>query len=106
MRRQRKAHSVAVDVGSTVAGGIEIGERRPRPVGDIGVHATICEAVAEGRITDEQADELRSNLAERVEGLVNGELPLRGAGFRGPRGPGGGGPFGGQLPETPTDTTA
>lgn len=34
----------------------------------------IDEAVADGRLTDEQATELKANLAEHTEALVNGEL--------------------------------
>jgi Protein of unknown function (DUF2680) len=40
----------------------------------------IDEAVADGRLTDEQATELKANLDERMEALVNGEL--RGKGDR------------------------
>ena len=40
----------------------------------------IDEAVADGRLTDEQAAELKADLAERMEALVNGELRQRGDG--------------------------
>ncbi len=54
----------------------------------------IDEAVASGRLTEEEATEARTNLTEKVTALVNGELPAfpgRG-GHHGPRGPFG--PFG------------
>ncbi len=40
----------------------------------------IDEAVADGRLTDEQATELKASLDERMEALVNGERPNRGDG--------------------------
>jgi uncharacterized protein YidB (DUF937 family) len=40
----------------------------------------IDEAVADGRLTQEQATELKADLAERIEGLVNGEF-RHGGGF-------------------------
>jgi polyhydroxyalkanoate synthesis regulator phasin len=45
--------------------------------------ADIADAVEAGRLTQEQADEILADLPERIEGLVNGELPGPG----GPRGP-------------------
>ena len=38
----------------------------------------IDDAVADGRITEEQAGDLKAELAERVEALVNGEWRMRG----------------------------
>jgi hypothetical protein len=50
----------------------------------------LAEAVADGRITQEQADERRADLEQRITDLVNGELELRHPGGRG--GPGHRGP--------------
>ena len=49
----------------------------------------IDEAVADGRLTQERADELKSTLAERIESFVNAEFAERGHGFH--RGFGAGG---------------
>ena len=38
----------------------------------------IDEALADGRISEEQATELKADLDERVEALVNGEWRMRG----------------------------
>ena len=38
----------------------------------------IDEAVADGKLSEEQAAELKADLAERMEALVDGELPRRG----------------------------
>jgi uncharacterized protein YidB (DUF937 family) len=46
------------------------------------------EAVADGDLTQEQADEIAANAEERVTALVNGEMPAFG-GRGGPGGPGG-----------------
>jgi uncharacterized protein YidB (DUF937 family) len=52
----------------------------------------IDEAAADGRITEEQATELKAELNERMQGLVNGELRLRGEGERHRFWPGAGSP--------------
>jgi uncharacterized protein YidB (DUF937 family) len=52
----------------------------------------IDEAVADGRITEKQATELKAGLDERMEALVNGELPSRGERFRFRFWPGSGAP--------------
>jgi hypothetical protein len=44
--------------------------------------ARLDQAVADGRLTQAQADELAENLDERMTDLVNGELPERGFGHR------------------------
>lgn len=51
----------------------------------------LAAAVEAGRLTQEQADEIRADLPQRVEDLVNGKLPGPG-GPRGPRWHGQGGP--------------
>jgi predicted DNA-binding protein (UPF0251 family) len=48
----------------------------------------IDEAVADGRLTEEQATELRSGLDDRIEALVNGEHRDHGRGFHPGFGPG------------------
>jgi polyhydroxyalkanoate synthesis regulator phasin len=48
----------------------------------------INEAVADGRLTQEQATELKADLDERMESLVNGELRRHGLGFHPGFGPG------------------
>jgi polyhydroxyalkanoate synthesis regulator phasin len=78
----------------------EIAEEKGRSVGGLvkvivaAEESRIDEAVADGRITKEQASEIKSKLAEHVNALVNGELRFRerphsrfwpGSGF--PRGP-------------------
>jgi polyhydroxyalkanoate synthesis regulator phasin len=52
----------------------------------------IDEAVADGRITEEQATELKAELSERMQELVNGELRARGDGERHRFWPGAGSP--------------
>lgn len=52
----------------------------------------IDEAVADGRITDEQVTELKAGLNERMQELVNGELRARGDGERHRFWPGAGSP--------------
>jgi predicted DNA-binding protein (UPF0251 family) len=49
----------------------------------------IDEAVAEGRLTQEQATELKAGLESRMQSLVNGEFPGHGHGFHPGFGPGG-----------------
>ena len=49
----------------------------------------IDEAVADGRLTQKRADELKSKLDERIESFVNGEFAERGHAFH--RGFGAGG---------------
>jgi hypothetical protein len=44
--------------------------------------ARLDQAVADGKLTQAQADELAENLDERMTDLVNGELPERGFGHR------------------------
>jgi polyhydroxyalkanoate synthesis regulator phasin len=62
----------------------------------------IDEAVADGRLSDEQAAKLKENLDERIEALVNGELHRRGDGH-GPRiWPGSGSPRGPPLFDGPS----
>jgi predicted DNA-binding protein (UPF0251 family) len=48
----------------------------------------IDEAVADGRITEEHANELKSELDDRIEALVNGEYRGHGRGFHRGFGPG------------------
>ena len=52
----------------------------------------IDEAAAAGRITEEQATELKAEMNERMQGLVNGELRWRGDGERHRFWPGAGSP--------------
>ena len=52
----------------------------------------IDEAVDEGRLTQEQAIELKADLDERIESLVNGDFAERGRGFHPGYGPGDGSP--------------
>jgi polyhydroxyalkanoate synthesis regulator phasin len=52
----------------------------------------IDEALAHGRITEEQATELKAELSERMQELVNGELRARGDGERHRFWPGAGAP--------------
>lgn len=47
--------------------------------------ARIADAVADGRLTQDQADEILAEVVERVTARVNGERPE--PGFHGPRGP-------------------
>ena len=54
----------------------------------------IDEQLEAGRITEEQAEEMRANAEERVTDRVNGEAELRRRGFGPPRGPGAFGPDG------------
>ena len=54
----------------------------------------IDEAVADGRLTQERADELKSNLDERIESFVNAEFAERGHGFHRGFGAGGTSPRG------------
>lgn len=54
------------------------------------------EAVANGRLTQEQADERKANAEERFTDLVNGELRLREGRPGRPGGPGPGGPGSGE----------
>lgn len=66
------------------------------------MNANLDEAIEDGKLTGEQAEEIRANAAERIESMVNGECEGRfGAHrFHGPRG------FGpGQIPEDSTDAT-
>jgi predicted DNA-binding protein (UPF0251 family) len=71
--------------GKTLA---EIAEAEGKSVGGLvqalvdEAEAKLAEAVAEGRLTQAQADELADGLEERVTGLVNGELRRPGFGFR------------------------
>jgi predicted DNA-binding protein (UPF0251 family) len=48
----------------------------------------IDDAVADGRLTQARATELKADLEERIKDLVNGELPARGPGFHRGFGPG------------------
>jgi len=78
---------IAEEQGKSVAGLVQVlataAEKR------------IDEAVTDGRLTEEQATELKSELDDRIEALVNGELrghergfhPGFGAGGISPRGP-------------------
>lgn len=54
----------------------------------------ISEAVADGRLTGEQATELKAGLDDRIEALVNGDLRGHGRGFRPGLGSGGVSPRG------------
>lgn len=56
-------------------------------VADLDEH--LAGAVEDGRITQEEADDRRADAVERITESVNDEMP-----FRGPRGPGLGGPHG------------
>jgi len=68
------------------------------------VKAQLDELVAEGDLTQEQADEIFQNVNENIDSIVNAERGL--GGFGGPRrGPGGfGGPWHGPLGEEPEAT--
>jgi polyhydroxyalkanoate synthesis regulator phasin len=54
----------------------------------------IDEAVADGRLTQERADELKSKLDERIESFVNAEFGEHGRGFHRGFGAGGTSPRG------------
>jgi hypothetical protein len=60
------------------------------------MNSHLDEAVADGHLTQAQADERKANATERATDLVNGELPARG-----PGGPGG---FGGPPPGADSST--
>jgi polyhydroxyalkanoate synthesis regulator phasin len=62
---------IAKDQGKTVAGLVQALVNSAQKA--------IDEAVADGRLTNEQATELKANLEDRIEALVNGEF--RGPGF-------------------------
>ncbi len=66
----------------------------------------LAQAVTDGKLTQEKADEISATLVERITARVNGEAPEGGPGF-GPGGrPGRGGPFGEGRPfggEAPAD---
>ncbi|HET9461938.1 MAG TPA: hypothetical protein VFO56_08385 [Gaiellaceae bacterium] len=64
---------IAKDKGKTVAGLVQALVTS--------AEKAIDEAVADGRLTDEQATELKANLQDRIEALVNGEFRSRGLGF-------------------------
>ncbi len=67
--------------GQTLAAIIEANGGSVQAVIDAAVSAAteqINQAVSEGRITQEQADQLLSQLPDRITRLVNGELPERG----------------------------
>ena len=63
--------------------------------------AALDEAVSNDRLTEDQAAEIKENLPDRIEAMVNGEGPF---GHRG--GPGFGGPPPGADDDTDTDTDA
>ncbi len=69
------------------------------------MNSHLDEAVANGRLTQAQADEMKANAAERATALVNGERPAGG-----PRGPGRlggpGGPFGAPEADGSTGSTS
>jgi hypothetical protein len=63
------------------------------------MNSHLDQAVTDGKLTEEQANERKANAAERATDLVNGELPAGG-----PGGPGGPGGFGGPPPGAPGAT--
>jgi hypothetical protein len=90
----------ALQDGQTIA---QVAESRDVPlqsvidaiVADMNSH--LDEAVSNGRLTQEQADEIKANATERATALVNGERPAFGPGGRGgppPGAPGFDGPAG------------
>jgi hypothetical protein len=68
------------------ANGVAIADVVAAMVADAEEH--LAEAVADGRLTQEEADERAAELEERITALVDGELPARGpgrpGGHRGP----------------------
>lgn len=60
-----------------------------------GVEERLDEAVADGRLTQEEADEKLAEATERITSFVNEGPPQDGPGPHRPGAPGGGGPFGG-----------
>jgi hypothetical protein len=79
------------------ANGVAVADVVAAMVADAQEH--LAEAVADGRLTQEEADERAADIEERITALVNGELELRG-----PGGPGHhGGPWG-DRPDADPDT--
>jgi predicted DNA-binding protein YlxM (UPF0122 family) len=65
--------------------------------------AKLAEKVADGSITQEQADERAERLTEAVGSMVDGEGPMGRGGFGGGHGPGRGGPGGPDGEAPPAD---
>jgi hypothetical protein len=78
----------ALQGGQTIA---EVAEANGVAVDDViaamvaDAQERLAQAVTDGRITQEQADERSADLEQRITDLVNGELPFPGPGHRGPR---------------------
>ncbi|HSF62607.1 MAG TPA: hypothetical protein VLA69_12990 [Gaiellaceae bacterium] len=71
--RDKTPAEIARDEGKTVAGLVQALVSSAQKA--------IDEAVATGRLTEEQATELKTNLDDRIEAFVNGEFRNRGFGF-------------------------
>jgi polyhydroxyalkanoate synthesis regulator phasin len=71
--RDKTLAEIAKDEGKTVAGLVQALVSSAQKA--------IDEAVAAGRLTEEQATELKTNLDDRIEAFVNGEFRHRGFGF-------------------------
>lgn len=71
--RDKALAEIAKDEGKTVAGLVQALVSSAQKA--------IDEAVAAGRLTEEQATELKTNLDDRIEAFVNGEFRHRGFGF-------------------------
>jgi polyhydroxyalkanoate synthesis regulator phasin len=71
--RDKTLAEIARDEGKTVAGLVQALVSSAQKA--------IDEAVATGRLTEEQATELKTNLDDRIEAFVNGEFRDRGFGF-------------------------
>ncbi|MCZ7527192.1 MAG: hypothetical protein M5U14_12900 [Acidimicrobiia bacterium] len=87
----------AVRGGQTIAEVAQANGVDPNAVVAALVAATedrIDEAVADGKLTQEEADEKKAALTERMTDVVNGEVPLGRGGPRGHGGRGGPGRFG------------
>lgn len=96
------------EVAEALRGGQTIAELAGDSVDEV-IDALVAEAterieaaVAEGRLTQERADEMLANLEEHITDRVNGELPLR-PGHGGHRGFGPGAEGGGFGPGSPFD---
>lgn len=80
----------ALEDGQTIAqvaeaNGVDVQTVIDALVADANAH--LDEAVAEGRLSAEEADEKRAELTERITERVNNPRPERPEGERGPRGP-------------------
>jgi hypothetical protein len=97
----------AMQSGKTIADvarakGVDVTTVIDAIVTDMNSH--LADAVSNGKLTQAQADEMKSKAGERATDLVNGTLPARGDG--GPGGPGRPGGPGGPGGPRPSDTSS